>query len=122
MMKNELEVTANHAKMSREEDPIALIKNIKGVTHDFRDQWCATGSLWHTHKQLFSCVQREDEDIEDYFDCFKNDVEVTENNDGKLGIKDDPVQQDEMFKNYLKPNKMQKKTSQQHKQEPEKSS
>ena len=56
MMKNELEATTNHAKMSTKEDPIALIKSIKGVTHNFRDQWYATGSLWHAHKQLFSCV------------------------------------------------------------------
>ena len=68
MMKNELEATANCAKMSREEDPIASIKNIKGVTCNFRDQRCTTGSLWHAHKQSFSCVQREDEDIEDCCD------------------------------------------------------
>ena len=65
-MKNELEAIANHAEMSREEDPIALIKNIKGVTHNFRDQQCATGSSWHAHKQLFTCTQREDEDIKDH--------------------------------------------------------
>ena len=64
-MKNELEATVNHAKMSVEEDPTALIKNIKGVTHNFRDQRHVNGSLWHAHKQSFSCVQREDEDIKD---------------------------------------------------------
>ena len=71
MMKNELEATTNCAVMSTAEDPIALIKNIKGVTHNFGDQRCATESLRHAHKQLFSCIQHEDEDIEDHFDFFK---------------------------------------------------
>ena len=54
--------------MSAEEDPMAPIKNIEGVMHNFRDQRCATGSSWHAHKQLFSCVQCEDEDIKDCCD------------------------------------------------------
>ena len=65
---NELEATTNCAKMSGEEDPIASIKNIKGVTHNFRDQRHATGSSWHACKQLFSCVQHKDKDIKDHHD------------------------------------------------------
>ena len=47
MMKNELEAASNHATMCDNKDPIALIKNIKGMTHNFRDQKHGTGSVWH---------------------------------------------------------------------------
>ena len=102
MMKNELEATTDCASMSVKEDPMALIKNIKGVTHNFRDQQCATGSLWHAHKQLFFCIQHEDKDTKDHFDHFKNNAEVMENDGSKLGLEDDLVQQDEVHKNSSK--------------------
>ena len=97
MMKNELEVATNCDIMCAAEDPIALIKNVKGVTHNFKDQKCGTGGMWHAHKQLFSCVQKEEEDTKDHFDRFKNHVEVTENNGGELGTEAESSLQDKTF-------------------------
>ena len=76
MMKNELEACTDFQNMRDNEDPIALIKNVKGVTHDFKDQKYSTGSMWHAHKQLHSCIQKEDEDTKDCFERFKNQMEV----------------------------------------------
>ena len=53
--------------------------------------------MWHAHKQLFSCAQKEDKDTKDHFDRFKNHVEVMENNGGKMGTEKDSLQQDETF-------------------------
>ena len=72
MMKNESEASTDHNTMHDEEDLMALIKNIEGVTHNFKDQKHGTGSLWHVHKQSFSCEQKEDKDTKDCFDQFKN--------------------------------------------------
>ena len=99
MMKNELETCTNYRTMHEQEDPIALIKNIKGVTHNFKDQKYSTGSMWHAYKQLYSIIQKEDEDIKDYYDRFKNQVEVIENNGGELGTEKELLQQDNIFKN-----------------------
>ena len=43
-------------------------------------------------------MQKEDEDTKDYFDRFKNQVEVIENNGGKLGNKKELIKQDKIFK------------------------
>ena len=55
--------------------------------------------MWQAHQHLFSCIQGEDEDIEDHFDCFENNAEVTESNGSELGIEDDSIQRDETFNN-----------------------
>ena len=97
MMKNELEAATDCGTVCTAEDPIALIKNIEGVTHNFKDQKCATGGMWHACKQPFSCTQKEEEDTKDYFDRFKNHVEVTENNGGELGTEEESLLQDKTF-------------------------
>ena len=58
--------------MSEDEDPVKLIARIEGVTHNFRDQQCTTGSMWHENEQLHNCVQKDDEDIKKHCDGFKN--------------------------------------------------
>ena len=97
MMKNELQATDNYNTMSENEDPIALIKNIKGVTHNFRDQKYNIGSMWHAYKQLFQCIQKEDEDIKTFFERYKNHMEVIENNGGELGTETKLLKHDETF-------------------------
>ena len=97
MMKNELQATSDCENMRDNEDPISLIKNIKGVTHNFRDQKCGTGSMWHAYKQLHQCIQKEDEDIKTHYDRFKNNVEVIENNGGELGTEIKLLEQDKIF-------------------------
>ena len=76
-----------------------LIKNIKGVTHNFRDQKYSIGSMWHAYKQVFQCIQKEDEDIKTFFERFKNHVEVIENNGGELGMETKLLKYDETYKN-----------------------
>ena len=61
--------------------------------------------MWHAHKQLHSCIQKEDEDTKDCFDRFKNQAEVTENNGGELGTENELMQQDETFTNSLQSEK-----------------
>ena len=99
MMKNELQATANYQVMSDNEDPIMLLKNIKGVTHNFRDQKYNIGSMWHAYKQLYQCIQKEEEDVKTFFERYKNHVEVIENNGGELGKETNLLQHDETFNN-----------------------
>ena len=97
-MKNELQAVADCDQMKRHENPMQPIKNIKGVTHDFRAQRHTTGSVWCAHKQLHNCIQKDDEDIKKCHDRFKNQVEVIENCGGELGTKAKLFEQDEMCK------------------------
>ena len=97
MIKNKLESATDCATMHDNKDPIALIKIVKGATHNFKDQKCAMCSVWQTHKQLFSCAQREDENIKDHFDHFKNHVDVMENGGDKLGTEKESLQWDKTF-------------------------
>ena len=62
-----------------------MLSVIKGVLHDFCGQKCAMASTWHTHRQLHNCIQKEDEDTEQFHERFKNQVEVKEGHVGKLG-------------------------------------
>ena len=66
MMKNELQAMTDYQQMSDNEDPIMLIKNIKGVTHNFCDQKYNIGSMWHAYKQLYQCIQKEYEEIKTF--------------------------------------------------------
>ena len=99
MMKNELQAATDYQQMSNDEDPIMLLKNIKGVTHNFRDQKYNIGSMWHAYKQLFQCIQKEDEDVKTFFERYKNHVEVIKNNGGKLGQETQLLKHDEMYDN-----------------------
>ena len=78
-MRNKLEAMSNFETINNKQDPIALIKAIKGITYSFRDQKYLPGSLWRAYKNLFNTVQREDEDIKDFYKRFQNAVEVLEN-------------------------------------------
>ena len=78
-MKNELKAMSNYEDMNMQQDPIALIKAIKGVTYSFWDQKYLPGSLWHAYKNLFNTVQCEDEDLQEFYERFQNTVEVLEN-------------------------------------------
>jgi hypothetical protein len=84
LMKNELEATSNYQSMNMKQDPIALIKAIKGITYSFRDQKYLPGSLWHAYKNLFNTVQHEDEDLNDFYKRFQNAVKVLENFGGNI--------------------------------------
>ena len=55
------------------------------------------GNVLDAHKQLFWCMKREDEEIEDYFDCFKNHAEIMENNGGESETEGELIKQDEIF-------------------------
>ena len=85
MMKNELEAMEGHEKMNKEKDPIKLSSVIKGVWHNFRGQKCPMASTWHAHRQLHNCIQREDEDTEQFHERFKNQIEAIEGHSGELG-------------------------------------
>ena len=85
LMQTELMAVEGYQTFKSEMDPIALIKAIKGVTYNFRDQKYITGSLWRAYKSLFNTVQREDEDLKKFYDRFKNAVEIIENYGGDIG-------------------------------------
>jgi hypothetical protein len=84
LMRNELEAMSNFEAINIKQDPIALIKAIKGITYSFRDQKYLPGSLWRAYKNLFNTVQCKDEDIKDFYKCFQNAVEVLENYGGDI--------------------------------------
>ena len=62
-MKNELQAVDEFEDMDDDQDPIILIKNIKKITNNFRDRKYVFGSMWYAQKQLYNCIQKEDEDI-----------------------------------------------------------
>ena len=53
-MQNELQASENYKEMNEKQDPISLIKAIKGITYSFRDQKCLPGSLWKAYRNLFN--------------------------------------------------------------------
>ncbi len=84
LMQTELMACENYKDFKEAGDPIALIKAIKGITYNFRDQKYLPGSLWKAYKNLFNTVQRDDEDLKKFYDRFKNAVEVIENYGGDI--------------------------------------
>ena len=70
---------------NKEKDPTKLSSMIEGVSHNFGGQKCPMTSMWHAHRQLHNCIQKEDEDTEQFHERFKNQVEVTEGYGGKSG-------------------------------------
>ena len=87
MMKNELEAMEGCEKMNKEKDPIKLLSVIKGVSHNFCGQKHPMASMWHAHRQLYNCIQREDEDTKQFHERFKNQVEVMKDYSDKLGTR-----------------------------------
>ena len=71
IMKNELQAVDEFEEMDDDQDPISLIKNIKKITNSFRDRKYVFGSMWYAQKQLYNCIQKEDEDIKKYYDRYK---------------------------------------------------
>ena len=67
-MQTELMACKDYQEFKEEEDPIALIKAIKGITYNFRDQKYLPGSLWKAYRNLFNTVQRDDEDLKKFYD------------------------------------------------------
>ena len=53
LMQNEIEACNGFEEMERQQDPISLIKTIKGITYNFRDQKYLPGSMWHAYEHLF---------------------------------------------------------------------
>ena len=58
-MQNEIEASTGFEEMGKKQDPIALIKTIKGLTYNLRDQKYLPGSMWCAYKNLFNLTQRE---------------------------------------------------------------
>ncbi len=85
LMQNEIEASNDYKDMDKKQDPIKLIKTIKGITYNFRDQKYLPGSMWRTYKNLFNTTQREDEDLKSYYDRFQNAVDVLENYGADIG-------------------------------------
>ncbi len=67
-MQTELMACDDYKEFKDNGDPIALIKAIKGITYNFRDQKYLPGSLWKAYKNLFNTVQCKDEDLKKYYD------------------------------------------------------
>ena len=80
MVQHELEALADFEAMDDKQDPVKLIKNIKQVIHEFRDQKHVFGSMWTPKQDLCGCVQREHETTKQFYDRFCSLVEVIEQN------------------------------------------
>ena len=85
VMQNELEAMSDYETMNEDQDPIKLLKNIKSITYNFRDQKYLSGSMWRAYKTLYNTNQKEEEDLKTYYDRFKNQVKVIENYGGTIG-------------------------------------
>ena len=101
-MQNELETTAHFKKMKHEQDPIALISSIKAIMFSFRDQKYIIGSMWHAYKNVFTTIQREDEETKTFYDRFKNVIEVIETYGGDIGGMSDVYK---TYEEYMTPTK-----------------
>ena len=85
MMKNELEIVKEYDEMKKKQDPLMLLRNIKAITYNFRDQKYLPGSMWRAYKSVYNLTMREDEDTTAYYESFKNQVTVVENYGGTIG-------------------------------------
>ena len=57
VMKNELEAIKEYETMKSKQDPIQLLKSIKSMTYNFRDQKYLSGSMWQANKALYNTIQ-----------------------------------------------------------------
>ena len=108
VMQNELEATSLYEEMDRNQDPIALLKTIKSITYNFRDQKYLPGSMWRAYKVLYNTTQREEEDLKSFYDRFNNQVKVIENYGGNIGTDFNLYQQDKEYKELTESQKKQK--------------
>ena len=108
VMQNELEATSLYEEMDQNQDPIALLKTIKSITYNFRDQKYLPGSMWRAYKVLYNTTQKEEEDLKSFYDRFNNQVKVIENYGGNIGTDFNLYQQDKEYKELTESQKKQK--------------
>ena len=66
----------SHKEIRKEQDPMELIKAIKGVTYNFCDTQFLPASIWEAAKSMCNCRQDQNEDAKRHHDRFRNRAKV----------------------------------------------
>ena len=92
-LKAQIEVHKDYSTMKQQQNPILLLKAIKGITHTYKAQVHPVHTL-HVSRRSFYHLHQGNDTVPEYYERFKTSVEVLEEMLDNLGA-------DEMLMQYI---------------------